>query len=298
VMPHAKPTVRANDLGDVLSGTRRIGMAWRGLTVEYAWRPPFQGAAPTRPNRLEVVFSAHASVALEQHHVVYEVDVLPGAFFVVGAEPTTLLNVPEHSDTLEIYPDLALLKSAAAGRNVDGFELEPTLRGQSRVTYSRDPAVLGIAHVLRRACMNRSTVSDIEASHLTHLLAERVLLNQHAVKPQSGPAPMMGDGDVRTLADFIEDNLAERVTLEDLSSLVNISPFHLARSFRRTTGLAPHQFVLARRVELAKRLLMTTKRSVQDIAWTVGYENVSHFRRLFASHLGVTPSELRRATKV
>ena len=39
-MPHAKPTVRANDLGDVLSGTRRIGMAWHGLTVEYAWRTP------------------------------------------------------------------------------------------------------------------------------------------------------------------------------------------------------------------------------------------------------------------
>lgn len=296
-MTNARPVSRATGLGDVLSGTRRVNIEWRGLTVEYAWRPPFQGAAPTRPNRLEVVFSAHAAVALEQNHIVHDVEVEPGALYVIGAEPTTLLNVPEHSDTLEMYPDMALLKAAAAWRKVDDFELEPTLRGQTRVRFWRDPAVLGIAHVLRRACMKRSTISDIGASHLTHLLAERVLLNQHAIKPP-GPAPVMADGDVRILADFIEANLAECVALEDLSSLVGISPFHLVRSFRRATGLAPHQFVLARRVELAKRLLMTTKRTVQEIAWTVGYENISHFRRLFASHLGVTPGELRRATGI
>ncbi len=295
-MPVAGSTSRAIDLGRVLSGTRRVGIAWRGLTVAYAWRPPFEGAAPTQPNRLEVVFSAHAAVSLEQDHVVHQVHVQPGAMYVVGAQPTTLLNVREHSDTLEMYPDMALLRSAAASRNVHAFELEPTLGDRRPVTYPRDPAVLGIAHVLRRACMNRSTISDIEASQLTHLLAERILLNQHGIKPRSGPAPMMGAADVRTLADFIEDHLAERVTLDDLSSLVGISPFHLARSFRRTTGMAPHQFVLARRIELAKRLLMTTGRSVQDIAWTVGYENVSHFRRLFVRHLGVTPRALRIAT--
>lgn len=70
-----------------------------------------------------------------------------------------------------------------------------------------------------------------------------------------------------------------------------------AASAEATTGLAPHQYVLARRIELAKRLIMTTHRSVQEVAWSVGFENISHFRRQFAAQIGVVPGALRRATR-
>ena len=76
-----------------------------------------------------------------------------------------------------------------------------------------------------------------------------------------------------------------------------LSPFHFARCFKATTGLAPHQYVLARRIELAKRLIMTTHQSVQEVAWSVGFENISHFRRQFAAQIGVVPGALRRATR-
>jgi len=59
--------------------------------------------------------------------------------------------------------------------------------------------------------------------------------------------------------------------------------------------LAPHQYVIARRLELAKRLLLTSTHTVAEIAWSIGYENMSHFRRLFTMHIGMTPGEIRRA---
>jgi hypothetical protein len=82
--------------------------------------------------------------------------------YVVGEQPTTLLRVGTYSDTLEMYPDLALLRETARNRDVRAFEIEPTLTGQRSLTFARDAVVLGIAHVLRRACMNRRTISDVE----------------------------------------------------------------------------------------------------------------------------------------
>src|SRR2546423_517611 len=71
------------------------------------------------------------------------------------------------------------------------------------------------------------------------------------------------------------------------------SPFHFARAFKTTTGLAPHQFVTARRVDRAKALLLGSKASVVDAAHAVGLSNVSHFRRVFRAHLGVSPGAIR-----
>src|SRR5262245_37904844 len=62
-----------------------------------------------------------------------------------------------------------------------------------------------------------------------------------------------------------------------------------ARCFKTSMGLAPHQYVIARRMELAKRLVLTTKLTIAEIAWAIGYQNIGHFRRLFSAHIGVTP---------
>jgi AraC family transcriptional regulator len=279
----------------MLPGPSRIGRSWPGLKVEYAWLPPFAGLAVTRPNRLEVVFSAHSRVAIELRQRVYDIDVEPGAMYVVGKEPTTLLNVSEYSDTLEMYPDRQLLQIAAERENIQGFELEPTLRGQQAVAFRRDAVVLGAAHVLRRACLQRLDLSDIEANSLAHLLIDRLLAIQEGL--DRSELRRLRARAISRLGTYIEDHLAQRITLEDLAAVVDLSPFHFARCFKASIGLAPHQYVLARRVELAKHLIMTTTHPVEDIAWSVGFENVSHFRRQFVAQIGILPGDLRRTTR-
>jgi AraC family transcriptional regulator len=288
----------ANDVVALLSGSRRIKLALPGLQVEYAWLPPFAGADVTKPNRIEVVFSAHSGVAIAQGPQTYDIAVEPGAMYVVGLEPTTLLRVANYSDTLEMYPDPQLLHAAADWENIRHFELQPTLRGQRSVTFRRDAVVLGIAHALRRACMGQLALSDIESSSLGHLLTQRVLSLQYGLPPASArPRVSRLNGPLMDrVGNYIEDNLGRCITLEDLSALCRLSPFHFARCFKKTTGLAPHQYVLARRIELSKRLLMTTSLPVQEIAWSAGFENISHFRRQFAAQIGVLPGALRETT--
>jgi AraC family transcriptional regulator len=287
------------DVEQVLKGSRRINLRWPALEIEYSWLPPFDGAAPTRANRIEVVFSSHSAVALEHAGRTYRIDAPPGSMYVVGAEPTTLLHVGEYSDTLEMYPSAALLADAARAAGITDFELRPTLQGQASLEFGRDPVVLGVAHVLRRACMGGLELCDTEADWLAHILAERLLALQYGVEPGRSrfAGARMDARLLQRLAGFIEDNLAEQISLDDLAGLARLSPCHLVRCFKKATGLAPHQYILARRIELAKRLLMTTSLPVREIAWSIGFENLSHFRRQFAAHLGVVPGELRQATQ-
>ena len=288
---------RGDTVEAVLSGSCRITRQWSGLRTEYAWLPPFRGAAVTKPNRVEVVFSEHDDVVIDQAEHAHHVRVQPGAMYVVGQQPTTLLSVGAYSDTLEMYPDQALLCEVARNQGIRGFELEPTLTGQPSVAFARDGVVLGIAHVLRRACMNRRTISDVEADSLSHMLAERLVTLQHGEAPRAPAQRRLGRRTVHRLAAFVEAGLTRRLRLSDLAQVAGLSPFHFARCFKATTGLAPHQYVLARRIELAKRLIMTTDQSVVEVAWSVGFENISHFRRQFAAQLGVGPGVLRRATR-
>jgi AraC family transcriptional regulator len=88
---------------------------------------------------------------------------------------------------------------------------------------------------------------------------------------------------------FVEEDLCTQLTREDLAAQVHLS---FARCFKASMGLAPHQYMIARRTELAKRLVLTTTLNAAEIAWSIDYENISHVRRLFTLHIGVTPGEI------
>jgi AraC-like DNA-binding protein len=88
----------------------------------------------------------------------------------------------------------------------------------------------------------------------------------------------------------MEEHLAEDFRLEDLSRLLDLSTFHLCRAFKQSTGLPPHRWRLARRIERAREMLEGTNRSVTDIAAAVGYDDPSQLAAVFRKALGVTPT--------
>jgi AraC family transcriptional regulator len=95
------------------------------------------------------------------------------------------------------------------------------------------------------------------------------------------------------LNDYIETHLASTITLQQLAEVARLSPFHFARSFKRSTGMTPHQFVTLHRIERAKCELLAGKRTVARIANSVQFSNLSHFRRVFRFYYGVSPAAFR-----
>jgi AraC family transcriptional regulator len=110
----------------------------------------------------------------------------------------------------------------------------------------------------------------------------------------SGPAPSALDPRLTRAIDYIEAHLEEDLSLEALAGIAALSPFHFSRSFKAATGVPPHKYLMLRRVERAKVFLATTKLPVAEIAFRVGYQDVSRFTSVFRRETGVTPGAFRK----
>ena len=97
--------------------------------------------------------------------------------------------------------------------------------------------------------------------------------------------------------DATSDRLDESLCLEEMAEIACISPCHFNRVFRQVTGIPPTQFLFALRLEMAKRLLVTTDLSVTDICFEVGYNSLGTFISRFHQLVGLSPNAFRAFAK-
>ena len=98
----------------------------------------------------------------------------------------------------------------------------------------------------------------------------------------------------KNLAQFIDEHLAEDVSLSSLAELVHLSPFHFSRAFKQSFNMPPHRYLTNRRIERAKSLLVERKLSVTEIGHEVGFSETSSFTSAFRKITGETPTDYRR----
>src|SRR6266852_1449062 len=98
---------------------------------------------------------------------------------------------------------------------------------------------------------------------------------------------------LRRVGQDSQDNLLRELRLVELSSLVNMSPYHFARLFKRSAGVSPHPFLVQRRIEQARALLAAEPLSIAEIARSVGFRTPSHFTTTFRRVTGITPTIYR-----
>ena len=95
--------------------------------------------------------------------------------------------------------------------------------------------------------------------------------------------------------DYIAKNYGQNIALKDLAGEAGISPFHFSRLFKQTIGQSPHQFVMAYRVEQARKMLTDLDRPMIDIAHSCGFSDQAHFSRVFKQIQGNTPKSWRQS---
>ena len=99
---------------------------------------------------------------------------------------------------------------------------------------------------------------------------------------------------LKAVLGYIREHLHAALTLRDLAAVAHLSPYHFARRFKESTGLSPHQYVIARRIEWAKELLRGEEDlSLAQVAARVGFWDQGHFTRHFKRLVGVTPRRFR-----
>ena len=99
----------------------------------------------------------------------------------------------------------------------------------------------------------------------------------------------------RTVAQYIEENLAGQISLATLAGLVRLSPYYFCRAFKRSFGMPPHRYHSTRRIEHAKLLLARPVPSVTEVGLAVGFSDTSAFTAAFHKTTGLTPTAYRRS---
>lgn len=93
---------------------------------------------------------------------------------------------------------------------------------------------------------------------------------------------------------YIQENYNKEITLNDISNSINLNPAYFSSLFKQKTGQTFVQYKTNLRLEKARELLRHTNKSITEIAFEIGFNNVTHFTRTFKKNFGFTPSHLRK----
>jgi AraC family transcriptional regulator len=158
-----------------------------------------------------------------------------------------------------------------------------------------DQAVWETAFKLKAEVGNPAALSRQYAEALSLVLMHELIrleqMTSGAVMPLRGGLPVRKQ---KRLVDFIEEHLAEDISLATLAELADLSLYHFARAFRQSFGVPPHRYHMARRMVRARNLLQRSGLPVTQIGLQIGFRETSSFTRAYRRFAGVTPSEFRR----
>jgi AraC family transcriptional regulator len=98
---------------------------------------------------------------------------------------------------------------------------------------------------------------------------------------------------LKRVLDFIGDSLEENISLSQLAAVAGMSPHYFSELFKQSTGRTPHNYVLSQRIERAKQLLQDQKHNIINAGLNAGFQNPSHFSRVFRKLVGTSPSHFR-----
>jgi AraC family transcriptional regulator len=145
---------------------------------------------------------------------------------------------------------------------------------------------------LQYPCRSRSAYVEALSIALAHELSRMNEGGSSAVSDARGGLPGWQQ---KKLTQYIEEHLADEISLSFLARLVQLSPFHFSRAFKDSFGMPPHRYLTSRRIEHAKALLAERKLSVTEIGLGVGFSETSSFTSVFRKLTGETPTEYRRS---
>ncbi|MDO4662064.1 MAG: AraC family transcriptional regulator [Tissierellia bacterium] len=96
------------------------------------------------------------------------------------------------------------------------------------------------------------------------------------------------------IKNYMDNNYSEDIKLEDLANMAYMNKFHLISEFKIAYRVTPIEYLILKRIDVTKNLLITTNHSMEEISSLVGFNSQSYFNQVFKKKVGITPSQYRR----
>ena len=257
----------------------------------YAVLPPHHPrhfTSVTERGGMGVSFTPHRrAVRAVEGAPLLEADISAGDAFVMSSGNLEWLRVAEPSEMWEFHPEASFVERIANEVGASRPITLPDIDGRP------DAVIWSIAAWFRSRLVRGRSVETLDASERLRALVAHAAHVYGGVPVRRQRTGMLDADRLARVVGYVDAHLGRVVALEQLAEVAALSPFHFARCLRATLHLTPHQFVTARRMERARQLLLTTRLPTTDVASSVGYANVAHFREQFVRAFGLRPSELR-----
>jgi AraC family transcriptional regulator len=256
------------------------GHGWSSIYASIQRENPFEGRFEAIPDDLIVL---HRSGPVETTfasggHVTSRC-IPKGSIFFLPAGHACEVGLRGALDTLHIY----LRANLVSVHNVTPLLVE------------RDVVIQHLAQAVEQAVCEKVSNSDCFIDPIARALADRVSAISRSSEPWQVQTAGLPDYELRRLNDFIETNLEGEITLAAMASACGIGTKSFVRAFAAATGKSPYQYVIAARVERAKRLIEQDRESLAEIALRCGFSHQEHLTRAFRRLTGQTPGRYRRS---
>lgn len=190
-----------------------------------------------------------------------------------------------------IFLEASLVHAAA-----EGLGLDPERAAIAPSLYFRDPRIEHLCWALKHEVESDDPLGRLYAESLGMALATQLLRRSASDGSRRGPAKL-SQRRLRHVITFIDEHLSHDLSLVELARVANLSPSHLKTLFRDAVGLPLHQHVIRRRVRYAIDTILSEDLPLSELALRAGFANQSHMARWMRRVAGLTPSDVRRATK-
>jgi AraC family transcriptional regulator len=162
--------------------------------------------------------------------------------------------------------------------------------------FFESPVVWQTVRKLKALVETGLATSRLHAEALGVVLAHELLsLNSSPAVVDAPARGGLAGWQRKLVAQYVEDNLAEPISLAQLAGLAQLSPYHFSRAFKQSFGVPPHRYHTTRRIERARTLLADPRLSVTEIAAELGFNDTSSFSATFRKLARRTPTAYRRS---
>ncbi|MDS0528431.1 AraC family transcriptional regulator [Clostridium sp. SHJSY1] len=179
----------------------------------------------------------------------------------------TLINRINDRVNIEVVNDLKPIKNLNFSHIKNNLDLNRSINKILSVTTSDDK--------------NKEFLADIYAQELTYNLLKINSL-QHLLKIDKRSS-------IQFSIDIMKNNILSKISIEEIASMVGMSLANFSAKFKRTTGISPNEYFTNLKLIESKKLL--NQKNVTEVAYDLGYENISHFISLFKLKFGITPKQ-------
>jgi AraC family transcriptional regulator len=159
----------------------------------------------------------------------------------------------------------------------------------------RDPQLENICWALKAEMEANYPSGRLYTDSLAISVASRLVSTHSSIaQPRAAQRGGLGGRRLKQTLAYIEDHLSEDLSLTRIAAITGISPSHFKTLFRESAGIPVHQYVIQRRIERAKDLLMQDKLSIVEIALATGFSHQSHLARHMRRSVGLSPRAMKR----